>query len=261
MRQVKGFTLIELMIAILIFAMISTAAYKLFDSVSRAQQVTDGILDHLDEIQRALVVLEKDLFQVAPRPIRDEFGDRQKAIVAPGTNGEILEFTRFGWRNPLLEVRSNMQRVAYSLEEGELVRYYWPMLDRAPDPVQVRQVLLTDVHGVRLKLMDEKKRWLKTWPPQGGLSYPQVSVPQPEVGIPGQQGQQQGEQYTQMPHAIELTVQHKAFGTLTTVLPLLTYKPSDSQRLKPEQEKAVEEGQKKNPRADSTPDSGLDDDE
>ena len=144
MKQNKGFTLIELMIAILIFAMISTAAYKLFDSVSRAQQVTDGILDHLDEMQRALVVLEKDLFQVAPRPVRDEFGDRQKAIVAPGINGEILEFTRFGWRNPLLELRSNMQRVAYNLEEGELVRYYWPILDRAPDSVLIRQVLLTE---------------------------------------------------------------------------------------------------------------------
>lgn len=166
MKQSRGFTLIELMIAILIFAMISTAAYKLFDSVSRAQQVTDGILDRLDGLQRAMVVIEKDLFQVAPRPIRDEFGDRRKAMLAPGKNGELLEFTRFGWRNPIQEIRSNMQRVAYSLEEDELVRYYWLMLDRAPDPVVVRQVLMSGVTGVRLKFMDEKKRWQLSWPPK-----------------------------------------------------------------------------------------------
>ena len=230
MKRTRGFTLIELMIAIMIFAIISTAAYKLLDSVSKAQQVTDGILDNLDEMQRALLILEKDLFQVAPRPIRDEFGDRQKAILAPGSNGEILEFTRFGWRNPLLEVRSNMQRVAYNLEDGELVRYYWAMLDRAPDPVWVRQVLLKDVYGVRLKLMGEKKRWLNSWPPPR-QRQPQGIIPEAQGGQPSQTGQpgQQQEQYTQMPHAIELTLQHRNYGTLTTVLPLLTYKLSEAE--------------------------------
>ena len=70
--------------------------------------------------------------------------------------------------------------------------------------------------------MDEKKRWLNTWPPPRGGQNPYFGVLQP--GVPDQQGLEQGEQYPQMPHAIEFTVQHKAFGTLTTILPLLTYK-------------------------------------
>lgn len=225
MRQKQGFTLIELMVAILIFAMISTAAYKLFDSVSRAQQVTDGILDRLDVMQRTLIVIEKDLFQIAPRPIRDEFGDRQKALQAPGINGELVEFTRFGWKNPLKEIRSNLQRVAYILEGDELVRYYWPMLDRAPDPIVIRQVLMSEIAGARMKFMDEKKRWQPNWPPQTKVQ-----------GFPADTGGKQvkQEEQPQMPHAIELTLQHRDFGSLTTILPLITNKATDGQ--KPNQE-------------------------
>ena len=254
MKQSRGFTLIELMIAILIFALISTAAYKLFDSVSRAQQVTDGILDRLDGLQRAMIVIEKDLFQVAPRPIRDEFGDRQKAMQAPGKNGELLEFTRFGWRNPIQEIRSNMQRVAYSLEEDELIRYYWLMLDRAPDPVMVRQVLMSDVTGARLKFMDEKKRWQPTWPPKN-QGQP---VTQPAAAGAGKAG---GEEHPQMPHAIELTLQHREYGVLTTMLPLLTYKPSEAQKPKLEDEKGKAENKKKRDQALQVEEEPDEDDE
>ncbi|AMO55817.1 type II secretion system minor pseudopilin GspJ [Endozoicomonas montiporae] len=258
MMRSRGFTLIELMIAILIFAMISTAAYKLFDSVSRAQQVTDGILDHLDVLQRTMVVIEKDLIQVAPRPVRDEFGDRQKAVQAPGRNGELLEFTRFGWRNPLQEIRSNMQRVAYALEEEELVRYYWLMLDRAPDPVVVRQVLMQGVTGVRLKFMDEKKRWQSTWPPK---KQGQQAAATPTATGAGGAGKEGGEERPQMPHALELTFQHREYGVLTTVLPLLTYKPSETQKPKFEEEKGkVENNRKRKDEPMQEPEESDDDD-
>ncbi len=64
-----------------------------------------------------------------------KFGDKESALFGPSKNGFLLEFTRFGWKNLLLSTRSNLQRVAYAFEENELVRYYWPVLDRAPDPL------------------------------------------------------------------------------------------------------------------------------
>ena len=60
----KGFTLLELMVAIVLFSMISAAAYKLFMSVTRAQEVTQSVLDELDKLQRAEVILEKDIFHI-----------------------------------------------------------------------------------------------------------------------------------------------------------------------------------------------------
>ena len=98
-RTHKGFTLLELMIAIAIFGVISTAAYKLFATVTQAQEVTQSVLDILDKQQRAEVIVENDLLQVAPRPIRDEQGVQQPALIAPGKQS-LIEFTRSGWGQP-----------------------------------------------------------------------------------------------------------------------------------------------------------------
>ena len=214
MRQ-RGFTLLELMIAILLFSMVSAAAYKLFTSVSRAQQVTDGILDRLDAIQRAEVIIEKDMFQIVPRSIRNEFGDRIAALQAPGVDGETLEFTRSGWRNPLDRPRSNLQRVAYSVEGGQLIRYFWPALDRPQDPLQYRQVVLNNVRSFRVRFMDEKKQWRSSWPP----SKSRLNPMQLGVGGVGQNPK------TSIPAAAEVTLVHEDFGSMLSVFPLITYKP------------------------------------
>ncbi len=239
MSYYRGFTLLELMIAILIFAMISTAAYRLFDSVTRAHQVTDGLLDSLDELQRVEVVFEKDLFQIVSRSIRNEFGDKEPAIQAPSKSGYLIEFTRSGWKNPLNLVRSNLQRVAYAFEEGELIRYYWPVLDRAPDPIIIRQVLLSDVAGVRIRFMDDKKQWRQSWPP-----------------FVESKGEKQGksEQPVAMPAAIDLAVQHDYYGLIEIVTPLSTFKPGDL-------ESKEKEGQEKKKKGKEERDIELEEDE
>ena len=206
MRQ-RGFTLLELMISILLFAMISAAAYKLFDSVSRAQSVTDGILDKLDAIQRAEIIIEKDFFQIVERPIRDEYGDKQEPVKAPAKNGALVEFTRAGWRNPLDSLRSNLQRVAYSVEDGELIRYYWVMLDRPQDPIMLRQKVLSNVRSMKVRFLDDKRQWRGVWPP-----------------AKSKQGQDKRKD-SAMPAAVEITIVHEEFGSMMTVVPLITYKP------------------------------------
>ncbi|MRI34626.1 type II secretion system protein GspJ [Endozoicomonas sp. OPT23] len=239
----KGFTLLELMISIMMFAMISTAAYKLFESVSRAQQVTDGILDRLDVLQRAQLIMEKDLFQLVGRSIRDEFGDRKPAVQAPAGEGELIAFTRSGWRNPLNEIRSDLQRVQYEVDEGKLIRSYWKMLDRAPDPIQIRQVLLEQVQRVRLRFMDEKKSWRSTWPPEK-TEAPNQALTQAQGQAKTASAAGKEDNSSMLPVAVELTVQHQDFGTMTTILPVSDFKPSDI--------KALSDGQqKKNQPADS----------
>ena len=216
MRQ-RGFTLLELMIAILLFAMISSAAYKLFDSVSRAQSVTDGILDRLDAIQRAEIIIEKDFFQMVDRPVRNEFGKKLEAIQAPSREGFLVEFTRSGWRNPLGALRSNLQRVAYNIENGELIRYYWVMLDRSQEPVRQRQKVLGGVRSIKLRFLDEKRQWRGTWPTK---QLKQVRQKKNKAGA--------------MPAAVEIAIVHEDFGSIMNVVPLITYKPSEGQDLEKE---------------------------
>ncbi|MFK0573981.1 type II secretion system minor pseudopilin GspJ [Endozoicomonas sp.] len=212
-RSYKGFTLLELMVAIVMFSMISTAAYQLFMSVIRAQEVTQSVLAELDKLQRAEIVLEKDLFQMARRPIRDESGRPLAALKLPGTGGTLIEFTRSGWQNPLQTTRSTLQRVAYAVEGNELIRYYWPMLDRAPDTPRIRQSVMSGVNSVKFRFLDENKRWVSTWPP--------VQKLQPDAPA---------DNLTQMPGAVEMAIDHEKMGPMITVVPLITYQPDQADK-------------------------------
>jgi len=201
----KGFTLLELMVAIVLFSMISTAAYKLLTSATRAQEVTQSVLHGLDQLQRAEIIVEQDLLQIAGRMITDETGP-QPALQVPGSGGTLMEFTRSGWQNPLQAARSTLQRVAYAQEGSELIRYYWPTLDRTSTTARVRQLLMTGVSSVNVRLLDSHKHWLTLWP----------HSPLPV---------DQGRNLTRLPFAVEITIVHETMGPMVTVVPLATYRP------------------------------------
>lgn len=206
--RVNGFTLLELMVAIALFSLISAAAYKLFTAVAQAREVTQSVLADLDKLQRAEMVLEKDLFQMARRPVRDEQGRQQPALKVPGNGGLLMEFTRSGWQNPLQVTRSTLQRVAYALEEDQLIRYYWPMLDRAPDTRPIRQSVMSGVNRINIRLLDGHKLWVNSWPPRHKF-----------------QQRASGEGLAQLPVAVELTIVHEKMGSMVTIVPLVSYQP------------------------------------
>ena len=150
-------------------------------------------------------------------------GIKSQRLLRPLKMVFLIEFTRAGWKNPLGTTRSDLQRVAYALEEGELTRYYWPVLDRAPEPVLIRQTLLTDVRGVRLQFMDDKKLWRPSWPPFSA----------------GQQGlgdKAGGKKGTVLPAGIEVLVQHDFYGLLEFTVPLITSKSEDADKGKKTEE-------------------------
>ena len=216
----RGFTLLELMVAIVLFSMISTAAYKLLTSVTRAHEVTQSILHGLDKLQRAEIIVEQDLLQISARPITDEAG-QQPALQVPGSSTMLMEFTRSGWQNPLQAERSNLQRVAYVHEGSELIRYYWPTLDRIATTPRIRQRLMTEVSSVNVRLLDQGKRWLTRWP-QAPLAA------------------DQGNSLTRLPLAVELTIVHEKMGSMVTIVPLSSYTPTankgrDANQAKPDQ--------------------------
>ncbi len=161
----RGFTLLELLIAISIFAMIGLGSYQVLASVLRAQEATGATSEALTRMQRTYLRLSQDFRQVIDRPVRDNYGDVLPPLFMP-ERGYDLEFTRTGWRNPLGRPRSELQRVAFELEGSTLLRHYWPVLDRAQDSEPVSQVVLEDVAHFRLRLLDAAGRWHDTWPPR-----------------------------------------------------------------------------------------------
>lgn len=167
MQRTRGFTLIELLIALAVFSVLALLAYGGLNTLLNTRAMTDQQADALRELQLAYRSVERDLDQWVPREIRDEFAAVKPALGAGGELGAVLELTRGGWRNPAEQPRSTLQRVAYGLQDGKLVRMTWLNLDRAPDARPAKQELLADVRELRLRFLDAANVWQDRWPPAG----------------------------------------------------------------------------------------------
>src|SRR5690606_12860188 len=200
----RGFTLLEVLIAITVTGLIGIGTYQLFNSTLRTQSLMEEKGLKLERMQRAMAFISRDLQQLVPRPVRNGYGDEEFTL----TNRNslyLLEMTRIGWRNPMLAPRSELQRVSYELVEGKLYRNYYPVLDRAQETEAVSQELLDDVEEVSIQFLDEKNQWHDDWPLEGMF------------------GEGAEELYTALPKAVRIELVHKTFGTVFRLYDLVGY--------------------------------------
>jgi general secretion pathway protein J len=162
----RGFTLLELLVAAAIFAVMAALAYAGLDSVLRGRAVIEEHLTRLHTLQRAYVVMQRDLTQAAPRPVRDILGGTLPALRGdPQTH--VLALTRAGYPNPAGVRRGHLLRVRYRLDGTRLLRLDWPVLDRAPGTKPDKAVLLKHVHKLVFQYIDTAGQAQLTWPPAG----------------------------------------------------------------------------------------------
>ncbi|MFL6611989.1 MAG: type II secretion system protein GspJ [Pseudomonas sp.] len=141
MNKQSGFTLLELVVAIAIFALLGLASWRLFDGVVRTQQ---GVGQHERDIralQRAVGVIERDVWQAVADSV----------VLAPGH----LQLQRSHWRNPLDQPRSERQTVRYQLKGGALWR---ESIGEGTTLVQ-RQKLLDDVRSLSWRVFERQRGW------------------------------------------------------------------------------------------------------
>jgi len=163
-----GFTLLEVLVVVTIFAVLSVLAYGGLNAVLEQRRRTGLLLERLHEVQYAFRVMTLDLYQINPRSVRDEIGDgRYSAFVSDERSEYFLQFTRSGWSNPRGAPRSTLQRVAYRIEEDKLIRQYWHVLDRTLANTPVEGEIISGVEEITLRFMDGGREWHETWPPGG----------------------------------------------------------------------------------------------
>jgi len=138
-----GFTLVEVLIALAITAFVSTIAFTSLSVVITGVERTQASADRTQQVNRAWMVISRDLRQFVARPVRDEFGELESALLGGPAARFTLSFTRTGWHNPGLHPRSSLQRVNYRLEDNALWRDSYAVLDRAGD-TEARSVKLLD---------------------------------------------------------------------------------------------------------------------
>ncbi|SIO05725.1 general secretion pathway protein J [Parasphingorhabdus marina DSM 22363] len=161
----NGFTLVEMMIALLVFSMLAVAGVLLLRSAVDSNEVTDARLREMAGMQRLVSLMEADLSQAIARTYRDEDGDRKAAFIAESriSDEDFLTFTRGGQGNVNDEPRSSLQRVSYRLTEGQLERRQFEMTDGglASDPAR----LVSGIENLEIRFRDRRGQWLSDWQP------------------------------------------------------------------------------------------------
>lgn len=166
MHRNRGFTLIEVLVSLAIFAILAALSYGALSQTLDSAEMLNDRMDRLQAIQRTIRLLSEDLQQLSPRPIRDELGEGLSPALDTGfQSGFAIELTHGGWSNPIVLPRSTMQRSAYRIEEDELIRYHWMVLDRtlANEPVSV--TLLDGVEAILFRFLQANGEWVEQWPP------------------------------------------------------------------------------------------------
>lgn len=194
---VRGLTLIELLIAAAIFAVVGVMAYQALFSLLGAREATQRQADRLAAVQYAVFRLSDDLRQVADRPVRAQVPREGLPLFTPDDGERVLAFTRGGQPNPAEQARSSLVRVHWAVEDGRLLRYLSPRPDTLPGQAAQRRVLLDRIEGVELRFLGGGDAWRDRWPP--------LDAPPDGVGLP---------------RAVELTLVLEDWGEVIRLLPL-----------------------------------------
>jgi general secretion pathway protein J len=220
MRRHRVFTLIELMVALFIAAVMFAIGYGAIKQALRSHESLKDEQAHLLELQTAVRVMEQDFLQLAPRPVRQPVGDEpaQPALAANAsgiqsalssssstTTGAppIVAFTRAGWANPKGLQRTGLQRVAYFLENGTLRREHWSVLDPTLASTTTRRDLLRHVKAVTIRYMDVNHQWQDQWPPATNTTL----VGQPQEAM-----------LRLRPLAVEITLETEDWGKVVRIV-------------------------------------------
>ena len=166
----QGFTLVEMLIALVIFGMITAAGVTLLTLTVRTQEASDRLLDSLGTLRRTSALLNADLAQAAPRLHRNGDGQPVQAFVG-GNGGEalLMAFVRRGWEDENA-FRSSLQRVEYRLRDGRLERWRYDAVDGEGHAVAMP--LLEGVRRVQLRYRDREGNWRDRWDPTDATRLP-----------------------------------------------------------------------------------------
>lgn len=206
----EGFTLLEVLVALAVFAMLALATQRFFSATLTGH---DYILEQersLSQLQRAVTIMDGDFFQFSQRRMRLD-GDEplEQLFIAErylfDSQDIGFAFVRDGWTNPgMLLPRSELQPVAYRLFENKLQRLYFNFVDMASGSEPRVQSLLSGVTEMKLEYYS-KKRWLEELPEET------------------------------LPKLVRVTLVTELFGDITRVFPLI------NQTIQPKQQSPAQD--------------------
>ncbi|HKL54164.1 MAG TPA: type II secretion system minor pseudopilin GspJ [Wenzhouxiangellaceae bacterium] len=190
-KHSSGFTLVELLVAVLVFGLLAASAYGGLTALSAAVGAQRDRSLALAGLQRAVATLDSDLRQLVSRRGRDRDG---RLLPVLGGDSQILLGRRAGRLNPADLPRSQLQQFEWRLEQSVLVRRSWPEVDSAPDTPPTGRTVFDQVTAIEFRFRDSSGAWHRQWP---ASSPPQL-----------------------LPSAVEYVIDTPVFGTVRRLVAL-----------------------------------------
>ncbi|HEV8078021.1 MAG TPA: type II secretion system protein GspJ [Marinobacter sp.] len=204
----KGFTLLEVMIAMAIGAIVMVISYQAFNIANRSVETGRDVLTEINALDRTWQLLAQDLRHVlAPVAVSDpnNFEGAKRLFrgetLREGIAGEslILQLTRGDWFNPTGRLRSDIQQVIYRVDEdSSLWRDYrpdrnLPVEDWRYSDNYLHQRLLDNIGSIEMRFLsaqvvdrqgdgllegdDYTQDWDDIWPSNSDSSGTALTLP------------------------------------------------------------------------------------
>lgn len=162
----RGFTLVEMLVAMVVFSLLAAAASGLLGVSLRNAETFERADAATRELQIARTIMRADFSQIARRPVRDAYGAPLPTVFTGGPapmEKPILTFVRHGWDNPGgADGRASLQYVEYAVVKGALIRRSRPYLDPTPETPVTTATLLSDVGQASVSFL-ARGQWSDRW--------------------------------------------------------------------------------------------------
>jgi general secretion pathway protein J len=160
-KKEQGYTLIEILIALAVFAILATiTASSMYYAFNTRARVTEQA-DRLNALQLALILIQRDTEQIVIRNVR---GNDMQIFPAFEGKPQYLELTRAGFANPNSdEKRSILKRVAILCQNNKLVRRTWASLDTADRKTYRDRILIANLGNCKFTYLNQNLQILNEW--------------------------------------------------------------------------------------------------
>ena len=192
----KGFTLLEVLVAMAIFAVVSIASYSSLVILQTNDSISQNKTILIKSMQNVLNHMQSDFSQATDRYLKDQndlnfdFSFRAQEFLYE-SDSFALEFVRLGWVNPRAKLpRGSLQRVIYLIKDNKLQRHYYSYPDLSSGSIKSEQIILDGVESMTFRYFYEGS-WQDDW------------------------------QHNFLPNGIEITLETLSFGQIkkTVVIP------------------------------------------